>query len=226
MPNNRQWAFIFWAVVLLAWVVSRRDMRSSVRDVLRAAATPKIFVPVLVLVAWVLGLTYGAAKVGLWDTDRLTDTAFWFVTTGLVLFGNFGKVSKERHFLRRKAVATLEISSLVEVLSEVFVLNLVAELLLLPVLVMLGGMSAVSACRPEHHQVKKLVDGVIAAGSIGLVLYVVASLVNNWGSVDKADLVQQFALPVWLTPIIHRTIPFAERTREGTRLEGVRRRSP
>ncbi|MFP5325997.1 MAG: hypothetical protein ACLGHT_00775 [Acidimicrobiia bacterium] len=199
MPNNRQLAFIFWAVVALVWVLSRRDMRSSVRNVLRTAASPKLLAPLLVLAAWVGGLVYIGSRLRLWDGDRATDTVFWFVTAGLVLFGNFAKVSSERHFLRRTTLATLEIASLIAVLSEVFVLNLVAELLLLPVLVALGGMSAVSAARPEHRQVKKMVDGIIAVGSIAMLLYVVFSLVNNWGSLDKGDLLQQFALPVWLT---------------------------
>jgi hypothetical protein len=199
VPNNRQWAFILWVVVLLAWALTRPELRSSVRDVLRTAGSPKIVGPLVVLLGWVVGLVYLAARIGLWDSDRTADTAFWFVTAGLVLFGNFGKVSQERHFLRRGAFATLKFSAMVEVLAEVFVLNLVAEVILLPVLALLGGMSAVSALRQEHHQVKRLVDGVLSVGSICLLLYVVVSLVNNWGSVDKRDLFQQFALPVWLT---------------------------
>lgn len=198
MPNNRQWAFIVWIAVLVVWAVARRSTRSSLGSVLSAVASPKVLASLAVLAGWVAGLVYLASQVRLWDTDRTTDTIFWFLTTGLVLFGNFGHVSKERHFLRRKAVATLEISSVVEVLSEVFVLNFVSELFLLPVLAMLGGMSAVAAQRHEHRQMK-LADGVIAIASIALLLYVIVSLVNNWGSLDRGDLLQQFALPVWLT---------------------------
>ena len=62
MPNNRQWAFLLWALVFLVWVVARRDMRSSVRDVLGAAATPKILLPMLALTGWVVGLTYGSVS--------------------------------------------------------------------------------------------------------------------------------------------------------------------
>lgn len=60
-------------------------------------------------------------------------------------------------------------------------------------------MSIVAAQKPEHRQVKKLVDGLMVVASIWLLLYVVVGLVNNWGSLDKGDLLQQFALPVWLT---------------------------
>jgi hypothetical protein len=199
MPNNRQWAFILWSAVLLVWLSSSRDMRPSLWSVVRAAALPKILAPAAVLAAWVTVLVVMASNVGLWDRDRATDTVFWFVTAGLVLFGRFVNVSAERHFLRRTALATLELSTLVEVLSEIFVLSLVAEVILQPVFGLLGGLSVVAAREREHHQVKTLVDGLILVGSMALLLYVVVGLVNNWSSVDKGDLLQQFALPVWLT---------------------------
>lgn len=199
MPNNRQWASIFWIAVLLVGVLLRRSTRSGAREVLRAAASPKILAPAAVFLLWVVGLVVLASKVGLWDGDRVTDTAFWFITVGLVLFGRSLNLSKEQHSVRRTALAALELSTLVEVLSEVFVLNLVAELILQPLFALLAGLSVVAAQKPGHRQVKTMVDGLILVGSVALLLYVVAGLVNNWGSLDKADLLQQFALPVWLT---------------------------
>jgi hypothetical protein len=129
----------------------------------------------------------------------MTDTVFWFVTAGLVLFGRFDSVARNRHFVRRAALATLELSALISVLSEVFVLNLPAELVLVPVFALLAGMSVLAAGRPELRPVKSLVDGVSLLASVFLLLYVTVSLVNNWASLEKVDLVSQFALPVWLT---------------------------
>lgn len=199
MPNNRQWAFIFWVAVFLVWIASRRDMRSSVQAVLRRVSTPKLLVPLLVLSGWVAGLAYLGTRVRLWDGDRLTDTIMWFVTAGLVLFGNLVDVSKERGFFRRKALATLEVSALVGVLSEVFVLYFIAELILQPFLALLAGVSVVASHEAQHKQVKKLIDGLLATASVGLVLHAIVSLVNNWSSIDKGDLAREFALPVWLT---------------------------
>lgn len=199
MPNNRQWAFIFWIVVLLVLAFSLRDTRSVISDVLKAAASPKLLFPIVVLVGWVAVLAYLGAQVGLWDSDRVTDTVMWFITVGLVLFGNSGHASSERHFFRRKAFAALEFSAFLEVLSEVFVLNVFAECALQFVLALLGGMSVVASRQREHRQVKKLVELTLASVSVGLLLYVVISLVDNWGAIDKGDLSREFALPVWLT---------------------------
>jgi prepilin signal peptidase PulO-like enzyme (type II secretory pathway) len=199
MPNNRQWAFIFWLAVLAIWALSKPDVRSSMRSVLRAALSAKILMPLALLAAWVLGLVVLGSQIGLWTASRVTDTALWFVTAGLVLFGRFDRVSKDRRFVRRTALATFEISALVQVASEFFVLDLALELLTQPVFALLAMMSVVAAQQREHHQVRAVVDGVMTCAGIGLLLYVSVSLINNWDSLDKGDLAQQLALPIWLT---------------------------
>lgn len=199
MPNNRQWAFMFWLAVLAIWALSRRDVRSSMRLVLRAALSAKILIPLALLAAWVLGLLVIGSQIELWTASRVTDTALWFVTAGLVLFGRFDKVSKDRHFVRRTALATVEISALVQVASEFFVLNLAVELVIQPFLALLAMISVVVAQQREHHQVRAVVDGVMACAGFGLLLYVSVSLINNWDSLDKGDFAQQLALPIWLT---------------------------
>lgn len=199
MPNNRQWATVLWLAVLVTWALMRRDVRASMRAVLPAALSPKILVPLVLMAGWVVGLVALASRVELWSTSRVTDTAFWFVTAGLVLFGRFGKVSTERGFVRRTAMATLEISVLVQAVSEVFVLDLAVELLLQLVFAVLAIMSVVAGRRQEYRQVKGFADGLMTCAGVGLLLYVVASLISNWNTVDKGDLAQQLMLPVWLT---------------------------
>ena len=102
-------------------------------------------------------------------------------------------------FVRRTALSTLELSAFVEVFSEVFVLRLWAELLLLPALALLGMMSVVAASKPEHAIVKRLVDRLIAAASLTLLAFVFVRFAKDWTHLDKGDLAQQFALPIWLT---------------------------
>ncbi len=198
MPNNRQLATVVWLVAALAFALSRRDLRASFGGVARAAASPKLLAPVTLFIAWVAGLVFVAARLGLWDPARATDTAFWLVTVGVVLFGNFDRVSKEKSFFREKAAAAVRVSVFIEVFSEVFVLGLVAEFLLQPAFVVLGSMSVVAGQNPENKPVKRLADGLLLIATASLLLYGATSLVHNWSSLDKGDLLRQFALPVWL----------------------------
>lgn len=199
MPNNRQWAFLFWVLVLVVFLLLRRDTRSSVGGALRLLVSPKLLVPILGFVGLVGALVVAARRLGLWEPDLTADTVMWLLTAGAVLFGSFDKASTESHFVRRRALETFRVSAFVEVLAEVFVLTLPAEVILQPAFALLGGMSVVAEQKKEHRPVKRLVDFLIAVAGWALLLYVVVSLIDNWGALDKSHLVRQFAMPVWLT---------------------------
>jgi hypothetical protein len=93
----------------------------------KLALSPALVVPFAAMAAWVSGLVYLAVGLGLWDTKLAADTALWFLFAGLVLFGKFDDARKEEHFFRRKALSVLRVGVVVEVYSEFFVLNLIAE---------------------------------------------------------------------------------------------------
>lgn len=199
MPNNRQWAFLFWLLVVVLVVVRNRESRGSFGGAMRLLISPKFLVPIVLFIGLVAGMVVGARRVGLWDGDLTADTAMWVVTAGAVLFGSFSEASEEPHFVRRRALETFRVTALIEVLSEVFVLSLAAELTLQPLLALLAGVSVVAEQKKEHRPVKRVVDFVLAAGGWAMLLYVGASLINNWEALDKHHLVRQFALPIWLT---------------------------
>jgi hypothetical protein len=206
VQNNRQWAVLFWLAALLGLFLSRPDLRSQLRDIAKLALSPALVVPFAAMAAWVSGLVYLAVGLGLWDRKLAADTAFWFLFAGLVLFGKFDDARKEEHFFRRKALSVLRIGVVVEVYSEFFVLNLIAETLLVqPFFAVVGGLSVVAGLRREHQSVKALVDGLMVAASLGILAYVAVSLVHNWGATDMGGLLRQLALPVWLTV---GTLPF------------------
>jgi len=79
------------------------------------------------------------------------------------------------------------------------------ELMLLPTLVLLGALSAVSGLKPETAVVKRMTDALV--GVIGVVVLVgtAAYLMGRWPSLDPVDVARLLALPVWLT---FATLPF------------------
>jgi hypothetical protein len=199
VPNNRQWAFLFWIFVLVVFALFKKDLRASFGGVLRLLFSPKLLTPIVLFVGLVAALVSGARRLGVWDADLTADTVMWVITAGAVLFGGFDKASTEAHFVRKRALETFRVSAFVEVLAEVFVLNLFAEIILQPVFALLGGMSVVADQKKEHRPVKKLVDLLIAVGGSAILVYVTVSLIDNWGALDKSHLLRQFAMPVWLT---------------------------
>lgn len=197
--NSREIAALVWIGVLLAFMMSRRDLRSALGICLKAFLNPKVLASFLALAGYVAGLTAAASLVGLWSSDVLEETVIWFLGTGFVLLVNIGDVSKDEHFVRHKALSALKLTVALEFFVNLYVFSLPVELVLLPFLVFLAGMSAVAGSRAELAPAKTLVDGLLAIIGVTIVVYVCVRLVVAPGQLDLTNNLQALALPVWMT---------------------------
>jgi hypothetical protein len=138
MLNNREWAILIWSVGIFLVLMARREIRSSVGQLLRTLLSPPLLIPLLVMIGYVLGEVWLGYKAGLWRSDLIKDTIVWFVISALAFFFGYDQASKQPHFFRRRLVAAASIPVFLEFLANLFVLNLVAELALLPFSILLG----------------------------------------------------------------------------------------
>lgn len=199
MPNNREWALLLWAAVFGVWVLSRRDLRRSIYNIARVAASPKILIPLALAALWIGLEVWVAARFALWLPSHTTATVIWCITSGLALFGRFDRIEKESAYFRRTALAAFKPVVLLEVLVGAFVFPLPVEALLLPTAAFLGLLAFVAGREAQHGAWRRVADGAVALTGLGLLSYTVANIITNWTVLDKRDLLLQVALPVWLT---------------------------
>lgn len=151
------------------------------------------------MAAWVACEVWLGAQFQIWAPELGKDTGIWFVTSGLVLFFNFGDASREPRFFQRKVVAALAPIALLEALVDTFILPLPAEILLQPLIAFLVLLAFVAGKEKRQRQVKRLAGALV--GMIGLALLGRAAVmtVTGWQELDKTELLLQIALPIWLT---------------------------
>lgn len=126
-------------------------------------------------------------------------TIAWVLTQGVVLLYKLGTREAGQPFFRPTLAQMLRLTWVVEVFIGFYVFGVLAELTLLVVLIVLGGMSAVAASDKRYQPVKQLVDGLLGVIGLGLLLYVVVSVIVNWEDIDKALALKAFLLPLGLT---------------------------
>jgi hypothetical protein len=73
-PNNREWATLIWLGIVAASLVSWKDMRPLLANVVRSAAKPVLVLPAVALWGWTALLVVAASRVHLWTGDLLKDT--------------------------------------------------------------------------------------------------------------------------------------------------------
>jgi hypothetical protein len=199
MLNNREWAILIWLAVLLVWLLLGKKSRAALASAVRTFCTPNILIPVSLLLGYVGIEVWLGAWLSLWRLELIKETVVWFLATGFALFLNFNKVATERHYFRNRMLAAFGLVVFLEFFTNLFVLNLVAELLLQPFLALLGMMTVVAAARREHRPAKRLAEGLLIATVLALLAFNVQQVVVNWDEIDRGLAIRQLALPMWMT---------------------------
>lgn len=199
MPNNREWALLFWALVSLTIVVSRRDLRPDFARMLRLALGRRILPLLFGLICWTVMQAWLGYRVGIWDFTLITDTTIWFMTVGVVLFINLENTHKKQNFFRREVAAVIGANVLIEFYVDVYVLSFIAELLLQPLLLFLGILSLVAKSEERTRVVGKLSDALLALGGMLLVVNATVHVFSGWRDLQVGALLRELSLPVWLT---------------------------
>jgi hypothetical protein len=199
MLNNREWAILIWGVGIFLILMGRREIRSSVGQLLRLALSPPLLIPLLLMVGYVVGEIWLGYKARLWRSDLIKDTIVWFMISALALFSRYDQASKQPRFFRRRLLAAISISVFLEFFANLFVLNLIAELALQPLLLLLGLLIAVTEREERFRALRTPLNALLALIGLSILTYSVRQLFISWNAVDKPVTALQFAVPIWLT---------------------------
>ena len=199
MLSTRELATLIWLVPVATIVLWKMpSVRASLRHLVRIILGPVLVVPMAMFAAWMVAVVWVAAQVAAWDVSLLKDTLYW-VLPGFVLMFGATRAATEHGFFRRRVRDAIGVSVFLAFYLGLVTLDLLGELLLVPVLALLslyaaaGGTSSVSA---EAGNRAKVALGVIATG---LLVFTTIRFVQNPAATDSGSLARSFAMPIWLT---------------------------
>ena len=197
--NNREAAMLVWLGLIVLGLLSRRDLRGSLRSVVVSVLQPAILILLSALAAWIGLELWVATRVGLWNTSLTKDVALWTAgSAGVLGFHAIQKASDTR-FFRNTARGTLRVAVFVEFFLNLYVLSLVGELVLQLVVAVLSMMAAFTDFKPGYGSVKALCQGVLSLIVLALVGYTVGQMYLCWAHIDRSSLLLELVLPIWLT---------------------------
>jgi hypothetical protein len=200
MPNNREWAMLAWLIIFLAGLaLTNKKTRPGLPKLLRMSRKPALAIPLLLLLGWMSLELYLSHRIGLWRPDLTTDFIMWILVSGMVIFFNFEKASKQRHFIRKGATKTLGIAEIIQFFTNLFVLDLWLELIFIPTITFIVILSTVAERNPQHAQLRRLLQNILTLLGVALLAFSVQQLIANWGIADWPAIGRKFLLPIFLT---------------------------
>ena len=198
MPDSRELASLLWLGAATAWALSRKQFRSSFGGVLRAFFNPLIFLPLSMMFGYIGLEVWVGSKLSIWRLDLLKPTVLWALGSAAVLFFKSSEAAREPGFFRKTVRETVAVSVFVEFFMNLKVMSLVAELLLIPIVVIFS-LIPVAATKPSDLPAKRLSEVMLAVIGFSLVAFTVRQIYLTRAALDVQQVGLQFVLPIWLT---------------------------
>lgn len=199
MLNHRELVSLLWVAIAAVWILSKPELRSSLKGIGRSLLHPAIAIPIFAMCGYIVCLVRIAATIGLWDWALLKETAIWALGSGVVAFFNSTQASSDPRFFRRLTFSTIGIAAFIEFFVNLYVLSLAGEFFLQLVLLVLSLMVAVAGNKPEHRPVKVLCEVLLAGIGFALLHYTIRQAYGSWAEADLKQLGLEFMVPIWLT---------------------------
>lgn len=199
--NNREIAVGIWLVALIVFAASRKVVRSSFADVLKAFFTPRIIIPLLlsftpsVLVVWLL------VSLNLWDLSVLKETIYWVVGTGIIMFGKFNSVKDLKSLYKQTAKETLALVVILEFIIWLYVFPLWAELLFVPVVTFIVLLATVAKYMKTDgiEFTRKVLNGTQVFIGLLLLLFAFIAFIKSPATLFTFQNLELFLLPIVLS---------------------------
>lgn len=205
--NNRDIALLAWIAVIVIALFIYPGTRKSLCSLLKLVFLTKIAIGVVAILTYVAIIVLAARGLGIWQWWMLKDTIWWFFGTALIVLFNINKSTAGEHYFRSNVFAGLKFSVVLGFILNLYVFNLVIEILLVPVLALLAMLVVVAGTSKKYAEVKKLLDGVTALIGFGFAAYVLSRVLADFHNFATLRTLEDFLLPMALTiavvPVIY-----------------------
>lgn len=195
--NNREIAILILLGIAVIALLFLRPVRQMVPQLLRTLMG-KLLIILGLYCGYFVGVLALAHWLGLWEFYLVKDTIIWALFSGLAIFWNFPKASKEPGFFRKSARRAFEVGVFVEFFLNLESLPLVGEIILQLFLVVLGALIAFSQfgkLRTAHRVLQVL----LTITGLAVVAWTGVQVVAHWNQISWDQQWRALALPVYLT---------------------------
>ena len=159
--NNRQIATGIWLFLVVLVVLLIKQIRPSLFGVLRAAANRKLVIFFGSFALWVGLLAWGFKLLGLWRYDQILATLFWIAITGFPLLGRSLDATEDDRYWSKILRDNFRILGLFEFLVVGYSFPLFVELVLVPVLALLGVLIAMGQTDTSYRPMQNILEVVL-----------------------------------------------------------------
>lgn len=194
--SNREIATIFWIAIFLGVILWNQSIRKSISSLWKAFFQGKILIIFILLVTYTSAIVVGLESLGLWGLQsNLKDTLVWTITVAFAMIISINSVPKDKSFFRKAIIDSLKVVILLEFVIGLYPFSLPIELLLIPILVLLGGLLTITESKEVSVNIQKLLKGFLALLGLIILFQAGRGMINDFDSILNLDRLIELLLP-------------------------------
>lgn len=197
--NNRELAIIFWLSVFLIFSLTRKKVRKSSIQLVKAFFRHKIIASILLMTIYVELLVLGLLKLGFWEQYLLKDTVLWPIIVGFPLLMKLDKISGEENYLITIFFDGIKGIVLIEFIANFYNFSLFAELIIIPLMSIVVISQIYTQENPKYKPVDKLFKNLTTGFGIIVFIYTCVQIYNGFQEFANIFTLKTLLLPIILT---------------------------
>ncbi len=179
---TREWAILFWLLVLIIWAGRSKSVRESMALVLKSFFNVKILTILGIMTLYVVSLFLFLNAVHLLRFELIKDYLYWYFGFAFVSLFSINIYKQSKSKFKDTIVELLKVSIIIEFLVNFYTFPLLVELVFIPFLFFLYAMIAYSEIKKEYEVVRKFLNGVSILVGLVILVYVSYMTFNNYKS--------------------------------------------
>lgn len=204
--STREIVFIIYLSIFIFYAVSRKEVRTSIENVIKAACKPKLIIPFMLMILYACVIISILYKSTLWNWIYMKDIIIWVLFVGTPVCFNAVSNTIEEHYFKHMITDNIKFTVLVEFLTDTFTFSFLTELIIQPIISFLTILQVVSDTKEEYKTVSKLSNWIISIMGFVIISFTIKIAINEYKQVDHIQTIISFCLPPFLSLLY---LPFA-----------------
>lgn len=200
--NNREIAIALWLLAISIYIFSSSKMaevRNAFKGVLAALFVRQIMTVLCLMVAYIAIVINWLSELELWNFEQLKNTVFWCVSFGFMSLFKLEKIKQDTHFFKHSVLDNLKLLAILQFVVSVYTFSTWIEVLLVPILALLGAILAIAETDRKYHQVKVFLEYCLSCFGVVLIVYTLYMLMTSFGEFGRERTAYDFFVPPLLT---------------------------
>lgn len=197
--NNREIATAFWLFAFLIFVLSKSDVRKSVKDVFAMLLEWRISLSLFLMLAITSSILYLLNYFSLRNMGLMKDTVIWFLFAGVPLYVRWITSKSDQNIFKKIVIENIKLILLIEFVVNVYTFSLITELILVPFVSFVVMLNTYAEIKQPNSTVAKFLSGLQTVIGLLIVFFALTQAIESYDKLFAINNLRGFLLPILLS---------------------------